>query len=34
MYPPESCVAIGNGVEYEKIKNNPVVTADMLSRRQ
>ena len=24
------CVAIGNGVEYEKIKNNPVVTADML----
>mgnify|MGYP002764209016 CR=1 FL=1 len=24
------CVAIGNGVEYEKIENNPVVTADML----
>ena len=24
------CVAIGNGVEYKKIENNPVVTADML----
>ena len=24
------CVAIGNGVEYEKIENNPVVTANML----
>ena len=24
------CIAIGNGINYEKVENNPVVTADML----